>query len=166
EIRAALRSNGIEPSDRRFKQSVGVLKAYAYLGGRDVVGMDDLASTRYMLWTTPEQEAKVAQEVLRVASPMLGRIEDIHDDVMRHFAEAQSAAAKDEGKGKKAQIFVEWLARTKTQVDEVADLIAQMKREGRDPTRAEQLLKAIETKRQAEIQGNLGNFMSKSVKKG
>ncbi|MDE1879308.1 MAG: AAA family ATPase, partial [Euryarchaeota archaeon] len=71
QIRAALRSNGIEPSPRRFKQAVGVLKAYAYLGGRDVVGMDDLSATRYMLWTTPEQEAKVAQEVLRVASPML-----------------------------------------------------------------------------------------------
>ncbi len=65
-IRKELRKKGIIPSDRRYKQSVSLLKARAYLDGRNEVTEDDLRSLENVLWRDPGEKSEV-QSVIHQA---------------------------------------------------------------------------------------------------
>lgn len=60
EVRAELRGRGVIASDRRWKDSVRLLQARAFLAGRSSATETDLSAPRYVLWTRPEQEDAVA----------------------------------------------------------------------------------------------------------
>lgn len=58
-IRAALKHDyRIEPSDRRFKESISALKAYAFLNGHAAVQSEDLAILEHILWAGRPAEAR------------------------------------------------------------------------------------------------------------
>jgi MoxR-like ATPase len=59
DLRRELRRRGIAVSDRRWAQSIGVLRAYAYLEGREVVGEPDLYFLEHVLWRDPAERAQV-----------------------------------------------------------------------------------------------------------
>jgi len=52
-IRTELKKKGVTPSDRRYKQSVSLLQAKAYLDGRTEVGEEDLRFLENVLWREP-----------------------------------------------------------------------------------------------------------------
>lgn len=58
-IRKELAKKGITPSDRRYKQSVDLLKAKAYLDGRQEIGEDDLRFLENVLWREPGEIAEI-----------------------------------------------------------------------------------------------------------
>ncbi len=58
-IRKDLRKKGIIPSDRRYKQSVSLLKARAYLEGRSEVSEEDLRFLENVLWRDPGEKTEV-----------------------------------------------------------------------------------------------------------
>lgn len=58
-IRKDLAKGGITPSDRRYKQSVSLLKSRAYLEGRSEVSEDDLRFLEHVLWREPGQKAEI-----------------------------------------------------------------------------------------------------------
>jgi len=58
-IRKELGKKGITPSDRRFKQSVSLLKARAYVSGRDQVSEEDLRFLENVLWREPGERTEV-----------------------------------------------------------------------------------------------------------
>jgi MoxR-like ATPase len=68
-IRTKLSSEGIYPSDRRFKKASKVLKANAWLHGRGAVDEDDMEVLRYLFWDLPEQQPAVDKIVLGTSSP-------------------------------------------------------------------------------------------------
>lgn len=63
KIRQALHDEGIRPSDRRFKQSLSILKAKAYLAGRNEVLRTDLNIMANVLWETIDQK-NATQEII------------------------------------------------------------------------------------------------------
>lgn len=63
KIRQALHDAGIRPSDRRFKQSLSILKAKAYLAGRSEVLRVDLNILANVLWETIDQKS-ATQEII------------------------------------------------------------------------------------------------------
>lgn len=63
KIRQMLHDAGIHPSDRRFKQSLSILKAKAYLAGRAMVLREDLKIMENILWETIDQKS-TAQEII------------------------------------------------------------------------------------------------------
>ncbi len=65
-IRMELNKKGIRPSDRRYKQSISVIKAKAYLEGRDEVSEDDLRYLENVLWRDPGERAEI-QSVIHQA---------------------------------------------------------------------------------------------------
>lgn len=70
-MRAALRlEHRIEPSDRRFKASIGAARAYAFLNGHARVEMGDLAILEHILWAGRERE--VRDTVRRVVREFCG----------------------------------------------------------------------------------------------
>lgn len=91
KIRNELRDEGIRPSDRRFKQSLSVLKARALIQGRQVVLVDDMVILENALWETIEQKDTVsiivrrhAQDtVIRALDSIQNEAKEIFDTIMQ-----------------------------------------------------------------------------------
>lgn len=67
KIRRQLQDEGIRPSDRRFKQSLSIIQAKAYLEGRFEVQRSDLMILTHTLWETIEQKEQVKLTINSVA---------------------------------------------------------------------------------------------------
>jgi MoxR-like ATPase len=59
EFRRSLAAQQIIASDRRWRNSLGILRAHAMIAGRDQVTEDDLTFLEHMLWKDPEELPKV-----------------------------------------------------------------------------------------------------------
>ena len=66
-LRTVLNDEGIEASDRRYRKSLDVLRAYALLDGRDSVTGADLAHLAHILWNDPEEYAPVVKAIEGIA---------------------------------------------------------------------------------------------------
>ena len=58
-IRKELNKKGISPSDRRYKQSVSILRARAYLDGEDTVSEEHLRYLENVLWRDPGEKTEI-----------------------------------------------------------------------------------------------------------
>lgn len=65
-IRKELAKKGMVPSDRRYKHSVSLLKARAFLEGRNAVSEEDLRLFENVLWREPGERAEI-QSVIHQA---------------------------------------------------------------------------------------------------
>lgn len=70
DIIRELRSNGIQPGDRRMFKSVKVAAAMAWLEGSDEVEPEHLEILKHCLWVDPEQAVKTGQIVSKLANPV------------------------------------------------------------------------------------------------
>ena len=70
-LRKTLGAENIHPSDRRWRKSMAVLRAAAFLDGRSVVYEDDLAALRFTLWDTAAQRDKVEIACRSVSNPFV-----------------------------------------------------------------------------------------------
>lgn len=70
ELRMTLKSDNIEPSDRRFKGCLPIIRATAFLDGRDVAETDDLRTLSHVLWTKVEFAPIVERHCLELANPL------------------------------------------------------------------------------------------------
>jgi MoxR-like ATPase len=80
-LRGELRQKEIVVSDRRWRQSVRVLQASAFLNGRSQVEDDDIAVLRYTLWDSVEQLSTVERITLSVSNPTAEKVIEIMDTV-------------------------------------------------------------------------------------
>jgi MoxR-like ATPase len=64
ELRKLLNEKGVVASDRRYRQSLDLLKARAVLAGRESCASEDLGILEHVLWSEPNERAEV-QEALR-----------------------------------------------------------------------------------------------------
>jgi len=69
-IKKDLEKEGVIISDRRLKQSVSVIKAFAFLNGRKKAIGDDLSILQYVFWTDPKEIPTVKNVVLAVSNPL------------------------------------------------------------------------------------------------
>lgn len=67
KIRQNLHDEGIRPSDRRFKQSLSILRSKAYLEGRTEVSREDLTILYNVLWGTIEQK-NITKEIINAVA--------------------------------------------------------------------------------------------------
>src|SRR5690606_15344495 len=65
-LRAALRRKERVAADRRWRQSVRLLQASAFLDGRAEAGEGDLPVLTHVLWDSPAQRPVVEREVLHL----------------------------------------------------------------------------------------------------
>lgn len=91
----------IKVSDRRWFQTLSLLKASAYLAGRSNVDDDDLQVLRWFLWETPEMIPAVEKRVVSLASPQTAKALEIAEAVDEWASKVaaikgQSAQAKAE----------------------------------------------------------------------
>lgn len=145
EIRSRLTSAGVLASDRRYRQSLRVLKAAALLEGRERVTHRDLIWLEHMLWNDPEEQRKV----LEVLSEMTtGFIEEARK--LRRQAEEIEAYARrdwpDDSSRERA------LLEAHTKLEDIhrrlRDMQGQLEQRGRDVSGlAEETIKIVEIQR-------------------
>jgi len=92
-IRENLNVEGVVASDRRWRESLSVLRARALVEGRDRVEDEDLEVLANILWTTMDGDEirTVAKTVLSVANPELERIKDLELMAREAYERAMSA---------------------------------------------------------------------------
>lgn len=69
-LRETLLGEGLVASDRRWKQTMKLLRAQAFFSGRGHVEVDDISVLRYALWEQPNQIQTVERLTLSVANPL------------------------------------------------------------------------------------------------
>lgn len=77
KLRKDLDEAGAHPSTRRYRQSMDVMRASAFLNGRDVVTEDDIVALRFTLWDTLEQKDAVDRICRSASNPFVGPLIDI-----------------------------------------------------------------------------------------
>ncbi len=68
ELRRVLNGKGIVASDRRYRQSLELLRARAALDGRDACESADLAILEHVLWRDPDERPEVQQALAALVS--------------------------------------------------------------------------------------------------
>jgi MoxR-like ATPase len=76
-IRTELQKKGISPSDRRYKQSISVLKAKAFLDGRSEVSEEDLRFLENVFWRDPGEKAEIQSVIHQVIHGHKDRIREL-----------------------------------------------------------------------------------------
>ncbi|MFJ3365795.1 AAA family ATPase [Streptomyces anthocyanicus] len=93
-LRAGLRRKELIASDRRWRQSVALLQASAFLDGRTAVGETDLAVLTHVLWDSPAQRPTVEREVLQMVNPDAKAALDLADSIDELEAELDAKAGQ------------------------------------------------------------------------
>jgi len=96
-IREECKTEGIVASDRRWKKSLKLVKAQAYLAGATETSPEDLAFLADSLWREPKERPKVARLVGRLADPIGSQALEIADSA-REMAAKVKALQKDDRK--------------------------------------------------------------------
>jgi len=81
ELRRTVGNEGIYVSDRKWMQSISVLKGYAYLNGHSSVTADDLEVLEHMLWASPDQIKQIRRIVGKYCNPLGEKILQITDAI-------------------------------------------------------------------------------------
>lgn len=86
DIKDAIEKAGYAASDRRWKSLLSVLKAKAYLEGRDEVEEDDLLVLSDLLWKDPKDRPNLLRVITKAANPALHTAQEILDQAKEKYA--------------------------------------------------------------------------------
>ncbi|MBE0522423.1 MAG: AAA family ATPase, partial [Candidatus Methanoperedenaceae archaeon] len=78
-LRSLLKKENIIASDRRYKQSLELVKASAYLNGRTTASIDDLVILQHVLWSQPSEQKVVQKTVINMVNPTISKAQEIMD---------------------------------------------------------------------------------------
>lgn len=121
-IRQDLKDEGIVPSDRRFKQSLSILQAKAFLDGRNSVDIKDMLILKNSLWETADQKEKTLEIVYKYSidelAEELKNIKDTAHEIMMNYNQGFS------GLQDRANIEAETVHKMKILLDTCASLEA------------------------------------------
>ncbi|MEV6341220.1 AAA family ATPase [Nocardia vinacea] len=96
QLRTSLRREELVASDRRWKQSVRLLQASAYLDGRGEVDDNDLTVLTHALWDSPAQRPTVERAVLSLVNPDAKAALDLLDAIEEQQAQLDAMAGQSE----------------------------------------------------------------------
>lgn len=140
-IRANLGSGeGIFPSARRFRDSVDILKASAWLDGRSTVLVEDTKSLTNVLWTTPDEYPRVMRYLLGFANPIDNEVMALLDTVNGLADEMQEVIDDtDIDSGKLSRMGIEMHGKVNRATEDFRKLKTTIQASGRKSTKLEEL---------------------------
>ncbi len=125
DLRLKLKEAGIEPTDRRFVQSLDILRAEAWLDGAQSVTTSHMSILAHCLWDAPGQAPDVEQIVLELANPMerkaMKLLADIEDIASLVTDAGKAQMTEDDAHHRGMEIF----NRTKAASKELAEIEAE-----------------------------------------
>jgi len=104
-LREVLKKENIIASDRRYKQALSLIKANAYLNGRDQAAIEDMDILQHVLWSQPSEQKTVQKIVLSTINPILSKVQEILDLAMEvHHQALDPSIVSDPTKASQAGI--------------------------------------------------------------
>jgi len=137
KIRRRLGAEGLSLSDRRYKESLSIVRSKAWLNGRTYAIEDDLAVLANILWDDPANEPIVRGFVLDIANPQEKRAREIGDALQVALKNLQGLEAERD----RTMAAVEFLSKLRTAKAELQGFRDRLKRRGADET---QLVYSVE----------------------
>jgi len=95
-LKATMKHKGFGASDRRWRASIKLLQACAYLDGRDSVDSDDLMVYGDVLWDDMKDAKSVADEVGKIINPAMQQVLEHIDAVEKLLSEFVHAPGDQE----------------------------------------------------------------------
>src|SRR5689334_15207216 len=141
DIRRELKRKNLEASDRRYRQSLNLLQAHAYLSGQQEIKESDLYFLEHVLWRDP-QEHKEVHETIREL--LLGYEEEIKE-LLYESREVRDSALRPWGTSEdRARALVEVHTKLKKILQRVDQIMDKAKQMGRPLDRAGAIKEEIE----------------------
>ncbi len=94
-LRYAYNAGGFEASDRRWRQSIMLIKANAHLAGRTTTEPDDLECLEHVLWKKPDERVAVTKLVQTTINPDGAKAVQELDNAKELFARIPDPAKVD-----------------------------------------------------------------------
>lgn len=98
QLRAELRKQSVVPSDRRWRQSVGLIQAEAWMNGHTTADAGDVMILQHVLWDELDQRLSVAKAVMTLISPFDQEAQDVLDDAKDAYLKAIGTSEEDENR--------------------------------------------------------------------
>ncbi|MGH7819250.1 MAG: AAA family ATPase, partial [Candidatus Binatia bacterium] len=142
EIRRELGRKEIVASDRRYRQSIGVLRARALVAGRGEVLEDDLFVLEPVLWRDPAEQAEI-RATLRT---LLQGHEDEVQELLFQSRELREYALREwDTRELRARALVEVHTKIRNILSRVETIVESARQDGRPIDRAEAIRAEIES---------------------
>lgn len=91
QLRQDLLKQGLVASDRRWRQSLDLIRAQAWLNGHATADAQDATILQHVLWNEPDQRLAVAKAVLMLISPYDQEAQDVIDEAKDAYLQAMAA---------------------------------------------------------------------------
>ncbi len=78
-LRTTLKEHGVEATERRWVESLGIIRAEAFLNGREIVDIEDIRPLMHVLWSDMDQRKTVTRHVLELANPVDKEAQELLD---------------------------------------------------------------------------------------
>jgi MoxR-like ATPase len=136
-IRSEMQLDGMIVSDRRYKKATQVLRASAYLAGRDSVDQDDFSILKHVLWEQPQNAREVERLILNRTNPTEREALEIMEQAaeVRQEMREQVRLAKAQGGDAETKLSrqgVEWFQKSKTLGKKGKELQNRVKASGKE----------------------------------
>jgi MoxR-like ATPase len=118
ELRRLLKGESIEPTERRFRSSLSLIQAAAWLDGCPVADVEHIRPLQHVLWDKPEQQSVVDKHVLAIASPLDQECNELMAEIDR-LEQRLDAIENDEDKHRKGTEIHTKLQRAKKDLDDI-----------------------------------------------
>jgi MoxR-like ATPase len=146
DLRRALGEQQVVPSDRRFRQSVTLLRALALLRGKSAVGDDEVMFLEHVLWRDPAERATV-KDVLRQL--VHGFDEQVQELVFQGRELGEYLERTWDSGEERARARIEVETKLRRILTQLGDIERAAREAGREVTRAEAARREIESLRQS-----------------
>jgi len=128
DIRRELNKKNIFASDRRYRQSLPLLQAYAYLDGEREVHERQLFSLEHVLWRDPSEHEPVRSTIREL---LLGYEQEITELLYESREIRESALQSGQTSDERARALIEFHTKLRNIIAKVDQIMERAKRLGR-----------------------------------
>ena len=141
DIRRELKKKNIDASDRRYRQSLSLLQAHAYLAGESEVTENDLFFLEHVLWRDPGEQNQVRETIREL---ILGYEEEVKELLYESREIRDSALRSWETSDERARALIEFHTKLRNILAKVEQIMEKAKKLGRSVERVETIKEEIE----------------------
>lgn len=144
-LRLELRAENIEPTGRRWRESLGIIQAQAWLNGATSTEVADIRPLIHVLWSEPDHRRQVTQIVLNTVSPLESQghalldsvqviakeLKDIEHDFENDETKLKQALVEIHKKNKRLNVEIQGLREQAMMAEKEIEVISRLEAEFR-----------------------------------
>ena len=141
ELRQGLREKEVVASDRRYQQSLALLRALAFLRGKEAVGDDEVLFLEHVLWSDPAEQ-EVVRGVLRQV--LHGHSEEIQELVIQARELKEYAGRGWKSMEEQTRALIEVETKLRRILERLEELAQEARESGRPTTHVDEAREEIQ----------------------